>query len=159
MYNGTDLDGNQSPRPEWATAVIMAPFHSPPIIYALLWPWVQVKVPKSAGNCAACHTPAAAINYSYSTDPNWLSSIEAEGVPCDFCHKVWDVKLDAGSQISHIRICLEYFPLNSGVHMKVINFLPVRFDDVAPGEDAFIQNSKRRVHSAQPCHFGFFWDP
>jgi hypothetical protein len=119
-------------------------------------PGYKLDFPESAGNCAACHTPAAAINAAYNTDPTMLIDVEAEGVPCDFCHKVWDVKLDPESDLPYQNMpgVLSYvFRRPSEGHQ----FFAGPLDDVAPGEDTYSELQTQSAFCA-PCHFGFFWD-
>lgn len=74
LYNGTNLSGQ-------------------PVA-----PGYKRDFPGTAGNCAACHAPAAAANAPLATDMNTLTGVGREGVFCEFCHKVGDVTLDPGTQ-------------------------------------------------------------
>lgn len=74
LYNGTDLGG----RP--------------------VAPGYKRDFPGTAGNCAACHAPAAAVNAPLATDMNHVSGVHREGVFCEFCHKIGDVYLDPDTQ-------------------------------------------------------------
>ncbi len=68
----------------------------------------------TAGNCATCHAPTAAIagiatpftgtatiTGTFSTDMNELSGVDTEGVFCEFCHKVGDVYLDPATGLPY----------------------------------------------------------
>jgi hypothetical protein len=95
MYNGTDMAGNQSPETQYFQTrdygcIPLRPDPNKPYF----GPGYKLDFPITAGNCAACHTPAAAVNAVYSTNPTTVSGVGVEGVACDFCHKVWDVSLD-----------------------------------------------------------------
>jgi hypothetical protein len=157
MYNGTDLDGNQSPPTQRGISRDYGTFPLPPDPSQPYYgPGYKLDFPESAGNCAACHTPAAAANEPYSTDPNNLSGVEAEGLPCDFCHKIWDVKLDPQSALPYPNmpgvLSLEFRRPQEG-HQ----FFSGPFDDVAPGEDTYSEVQTQSAFCA-PCHFGVFWD-
>jgi len=157
MYKGTDTSGNQSPLTQY--------FHSrdygriplrPDPNKPYFGPGYKLDFPDSAGNCAACHTPAAAVNTAYSTDPTNVSGVGTEGVTCDFCHKVWNVGLDPISGVP--------YPNMPGVlsfefrrPLEDHQFFAGPFDDVAPGEDTYSPLQKQSQYCA-PCHFGVFWD-
>jgi len=89
MYNGTDVAGNQSPVTRYFQTrdygrIPLRPDPNEPYF----GPGYKLDFPDTAGNCAACHTPAAAIDAAYNTDPTTVSGVGAEGVACDFCHSV-----------------------------------------------------------------------
>ncbi len=157
MYSGTNMEGDQSPltrygyirdygsfplRPDWTQ-----PYYGP---------GYKLDFPDTAGNCAACHMPAASINSPYGTDPTTVSGMDSEGIPCDFCHKVWDVKLnpESGLPFANMPGVLSYeFRRPPDEHQ----FFAGPFDDVAPGEDTFTPIQRQSQYCA-PCHFGLFWD-
>ena len=98
MYLGQDLAGNQSPPTRYGTSRDYGTFPLRPDPNKPYYgPGYKLDFPGTAGNCAACHTPAAAIDNAYGVDPTTVSGVPAEGVPCDFCHKVWDVKLGSAT--------------------------------------------------------------
>jgi len=156
MYNGTDTSGNQSPSTQY--------FHSrdygriprrPDPNKPYFGPGYKIDFPDSAGNCAACHTPAASINAPYNTDPTNITGVGAEGVACDFCHKVWNVNLDPASGLPYPNmpgvLSFEFRRPPEG-HQ----FFAGPFDDVAPGEDTYSPLQKQSQFCA-PCHFSVFW--
>jgi hypothetical protein len=77
-------------------------------------------------------------------------------VSCDFCHKVWDVKLDPSTGLPHPNapgvLSLEFRRPHEG-HQ----FFAGPYDDVAPGEDTFAP-VQRESRFCAACHFGAFWD-
>jgi hypothetical protein len=157
MYNGTDTAGNQSPPTEYFHSrdygrVPLRPDPNKPYF----GPGYKLDFPEAAGNCAACHTPAAAIDAAYSTVPTTVSGVGAEGVACDFCHKVWDVSLDPISGLPYPNmpgiLSFEFRRPAEG-HQ----FFAGPFDNVAPGEDTYRPLQKQSQYCA-PCHFGVFWD-
>jgi hypothetical protein len=157
MYNGTDMAGNQSPATQYFQTrdygrIPLRPDPNKPYF----GPGYKLDFPATAGNCAACHTPAAAVNAAYNTDPTTVSGVGAEGVACDFCHKVWDVSIDPISGLP--------YPNMPGVlsfefrrPAKDHQFFAGPLDDVAPGEDTYSPLQKQSQFCA-PCHFGVFWD-
>lgn len=157
MYNGTDTAGNQSPLTQY--------FHSrdygriplrPDPNEPYFGPGYKLDFPDAAGNCAACHTPAAAVNAPYNTDPTTVSGVGAEGVACDFCHKIWNVSLDPSSGLPYANMpgVLSFkFRRPPEGHQ----FFAGPFDDVAPGEDTYSPLQKQSQYCS-PCHFGVFWD-
>lgn len=50
--------------------------------------------PGTAGNCAACHAPGAALDAPFNNNMNALRGQTTAGIHCDFCHKVGGVFLD-----------------------------------------------------------------
>jgi len=157
MYRGTDILGRRSPlaRYGYSRDYGRSPVRPDPT-KPYFGPGYKLDFPSGAGNCAACHEPGAAINAPYDTDLASVSAAAAEGISCDFCHKVWDVKLDPATGRPH--------PNNPGVlsfefrrpadnHQLFVGPL----DDVAPGEDSY-SPLMRRSQFCAPCHVGTFWD-
>jgi nitrate/TMAO reductase-like tetraheme cytochrome c subunit len=157
MYLGTDLQGNRSPQTAYFNNrdYGRTPLR-PDLSQAYYGPGYKLDFPDTTGNCATCHAPAAAVNDAYAADPSAVSGVEAEGISCDVCHKVWDVKLDAASDLPYTNMpgVLSYeFRRPSGEHQ----FFAGPYDDVAPGEDTYspIQQQSRFCSG---CHYGVFWD-
>jgi hypothetical protein len=97
MYNGTDLDGNQSPTTRFATDRDYGRFPlRPESGEPYFGPGYKLDFPESSGNCATCHVPAQAAHpgFAYASDPNDAEGIEVEGIFCEFCHKIGDVILN-----------------------------------------------------------------
>jgi hypothetical protein len=156
MYNGTDLQGNQSPP---TTFVAQKDYGLIPLRPALnesyFGPGFKLDFPQNTGNCASCHTPIAAINAAYATDPNSVTGTGSEGINCDYCHKIWGVVLtdDTRSPNNNMPGVLSFeFRRPSGEHQLFIG----PFDDVAPGEDTYSPYQNKSEYCA-PCHFGSFW--
>ena len=156
MYAGTDVSGHASP----ATRYGFNPDYGriplrPDPTQPYYGPGYKLDFPDTAGNCAACHAPAAAVNAAYEVDVRNVSGVGQESVACDFCHKVWDVKLDPQTGLP--------FPARPGVLSYEFRrpfaghqFFAGPFDDVAPFEDTFSPLQKQSQLCA-PCHFGVFW--
>ncbi len=156
MYTGTDLEGNQSPPTRYATNRDYGRFPlRPDPDQPYFGPGYKLDFPDTAGNCAACHTPAASVNDPYGVDPSGVAGVAVEGVPCDFCHKIWDVKLDqSGLPYANMPGVLSYeFRRPPEGHQ----FFAGPLDDVAPGEDTYSPR-QRQSSICAPCHFGVFWD-
>jgi len=158
MYNGTDVDGNRSPPARYVYNRNYGFFPvRPDPDEPYYGPGYRLDFPNTAGNCATCHVPAAAAypGRAYSVDPNQVSGIEAEGVFCEFCHKIGDVILDPATGLP--------YPNRPGV-------LSLRLYRPEEGQQLFFGNFDdvtRRVsylpleeesHFCAPCHFGVFWD-
>lgn len=156
MYTGSDLSGNQSPLTRTGYSRDYGSFPlAPDPSQPYYGPGYKLDFPETAGNCAACHAPAAAIDAAYGIDPTTLTGVGAEGVGCDFCHKIWDVRLnDAGMPYPNMPGVLSYeFRRPAEGHQ----FFAGPLDDVAPGEDTYSPLQKQSQYCA-PCHFGVFWD-
>ena len=157
MYNGTDLQGHQSPL---TTYVIQQDYGLVPLRPILdksfFGPGFKLDFPQKTGNCAACHDPVAAINAPYDTDPNNIKGTGSEGITCDFCHKIWGVVLaDAtGLPNNNMPGVLSYiFRRPSGGDQLFLG----PFDDVAPGQDTFSPLQNQSAICAA-CHSASFWD-
>jgi hypothetical protein len=157
MYTGTDMDGNQSPLTRFGFNRDYGSFPLRPDPEQFYYgPGYKLDFPETDGNCAACHTPVASVNDPYGINPTMVSGVAAEGVPCDFCHKIWDVRLDPNSGLPYANMpgVLSYeFRRPPEGHQ----FFAGPFDDVAPGEDTY-SPLQRESQFCAPCHFGVFWD-
>ena len=157
MYAGTDVDGNQSPLTRQGYSIDYGSFPlRPDPEQPYFGPGYKLDFPETAGNCAACHLPAASIDRAYSIDPRDASDVSAEGITCDFCHKVWDVRLNPSTGLPYANmpgvLSFEFRRPHEG-HQ----FFAGPFDDVAPGEDTYSPLQQESAYCA-PCHFGEFWD-
>lgn len=157
MYNGTDLQGNQSPPTTYSAHKDYGQVPLRPTVdESYFGPGFKLDFPQKTGNCASCHLPTAAINAAYDTDPNRATGSGIEGVTCDFCHKVWVVVLADETRLPNNNMpgVLSFeFRRPAGEHQLFIGPL----DDVAPGEDTFSPLQNKSDYCA-PCHFGGFWD-
>lgn len=157
MYNGTDRSGERkSPETRYTYHKDYGRIPLPPDPNEPYYgPGYKLDFPDTAGNCAACHLPAAAIDDPYGTDPNQAEGVGREGVACDFCHKVWDVRVDADTRLPVANmpgvLSMDVLRPPEG-HQLFIG----PFDDVAPGEDTYspLQDESRYCAA---CHFGQFW--
>jgi hypothetical protein len=157
MYTGTDVQGNQSPPTRYGYNRDYGRFPLRPDPNRPYYgPGYELDFPGTAGNCAACHAPAASVNDPYGVDPTDLTGVGAEGVACDFCHKVWDVRLDPETGLPYANmpgvLSFEFRRPPEG-HQ----FFAGPLDDVAPGEDTYSPLQTESQFCAS-CHFGAFWD-
>jgi hypothetical protein len=157
MYTGQDVFGNQSPLTRYAYTRGYGSFPlRPDPSKPNYGPGYQLDFPDSAGNCAACHAPLAAVDNAYGVDPTSLTGVALEGISCDFCHKIWDVHLDPDTGLPYANMpgVLSYsFRRPPDGHQ----FFGGPLDDVAPGEDTFVPIYRQSEYCA-PCHFAIFWD-
>ena len=157
MYNGSDVHGNQSPRTRHVCTRDYGCFPLPPDPNLPYYgPGYKLDFPATLGNCAACHAPAAAIDAPYGTDPTAVTDVGTEGVACDFCHKVWSVRLDPVTGLPYENmpgvLSFEFRRPPEG-HQ----FFAGPFDDVAPGEDTCSPLQTQSQFCAA-CHVATFWD-
>lgn len=157
MYEGSDRQGRRSDETRYFAVKDYGSFPlRPDPSRSYYGPGYRLDFPQTEGNCAACHTPAAAMNAPVNTDPRGLSGPAAEGVSCDFCHKVWDVKVDSATGLPRPNVpgvlSMEFRRPHQG-HQ----FFAGPYDDVAPGEDTF-SPLQRQSRFCAACHFGVFWD-
>ncbi len=162
MYNGTDLAGNQSPLTRFAVSRDYGRFPlRPDLTQPYFGPGYKLDFPNTAGNCAACHVPGAAVNAPYDTDPNAAAGADAYGVHCDFCHKVADVSLDSGTGLPYANrpgvLSMDVrrpFPTDPERYQL---FFGTFDDDNVPMEDTNLPLLMESQFCAA-CHFGVFWD-
>jgi hypothetical protein len=161
MYNGTDVAGNQSPLTRYTCSRDYGCIPLPPDpAQPYYGPGYKLDFPNTAGNCAACHTPGAAVNSPYGSDPNTVTGADQFGVHCDFCHKIAAVTLDPATE-------MPYENMPGVISMDIRRPFPEdpeRFqlffgtfdDDNVPEEDTYLPLLEESRYCA-PCHFGQFW--
>jgi hypothetical protein len=158
MYNGTDARGNRSPPTRYGTSRDYGRFPlRPDPNQPYYGPGYKLDFPNTAGNCAACHVPGAAAKpgLAYAADPNQVSGVEAEGVFCDFCHKIGAVTLNPATGLP--------YPNMPGT-LSLRLYRPQadqqlffgQFDDVTR-RVSYLPLIEASAYCA-PCHFGVFWD-
>ena len=158
MYNGTDVDGNESPPTRYGVSRDYGRFPlRPDADEPYYGPGYKLDFPDTAGNCAACHVPAPAAKpgRAYAVDPNEVSGVDAEGVFCEFCHKIGEVTLDPATGLP--------YPNMPGV-LSMRLYRPEgdeqlffgNFDDVTR-RVSYLPLIEESAFCA-PCHFGVFWD-
>ncbi len=162
MYNGTDVNGNQSPLTRYGYSrdygrVPLLPDLSQPYF----GPGYKLDFPDTAGNCAACHIPGAAVDAPYGTNPNTVSGVNQFGVHCDYCHKVADVRLDPVTGLPYTNMpgvlsqdIRRPFPEDPDRYQL---FFANFDDDNVPMEDTYLPLVTQSQWCA-PCHYGVFWE-
>ena len=119
MYEGSDVKGRLSPLTKFGDAGAALPPDPAKPYYG---PGFKLDYPNRAGNCATCHTPLASrisnlqncalsgCHIDLTTErsqglvplgpsPLNLTGDAAEGITCDFCHKIGDVYLDPHTRL------------------------------------------------------------
>jgi len=173
MYQGTDVNGNKSPLTRRDTSGKVVPPDPSQPDYGPGW---RLDYPNRAGNCAACHTPLASnipntqncgwsgchtdvtTEWSQGIIPRGPSSLDlkgdaAEGISCDFCHKIGDVYLDPKTGLPYADmpgiLSMRLYRPSEG---QQLFFGP--FDDVTRR----VTYSPLQEESAfcAPCHYGVF---
>jgi len=155
MYRGTDVDGNASPPTRYVDTrdygpIPLAPGPDEPYF----GPGYVLDFPETSGSCGACHLPLAAVDDPYGVDPTAVSGAAAEGINCDYCHKVSGVRLDEATGVP--------FSGMPGVLSTELvrppegtQYTAGPFDDV-PGDDVYDPLYDSSDYCA-PCHHGEFW--
>ncbi len=173
IYTGTNVNGQQSQPVQWGKGGVALP-PDPNLPY--YGPGFRLDNNNRAGNCATCHTPVASKvpnqkNCGWSgchtdltiersqgvidphTLPLGLSGDAAEGITCDFCHKIGAVIIDP-----HTKLPLPDMP----------GILSMRLYRPAEGQQLFfgtLVDVTRRVSYSPleaksefcaPCHYGVF---
>ncbi len=116
----------------------------------------RLDYPDITGSCAACHVPILALDQPESADPNHAANQPpaAEGITCDFCHKVSGVRLTAeGVPSPHLPGVLSLDLLRPHPGEQI--FL-AQLDDT-PGDDVYSPLHHQSEFCAA-CHSGSFWD-
>ncbi|MCS7219845.1 MAG: carboxypeptidase regulatory-like domain-containing protein [Anaerolineae bacterium] len=173
MYTGADVHGNKGQLTRRDTQGNVLP---PDPAQPYYGPGFRLDYPNRAGNCATCHTPLASKipntqNCGWSgchTDvttewsqgiipraptPLDLTGDAAEGITCDFCHKIGDVYLNP-------KTGLPYPDMPGILSMRL--YRPKEgeqlffgtFDDV-PEPDTYLPLLEESAFCA-PCHYGVF---
>ncbi len=102
--------------------------------------------PNGAGVCSACHAPALAFSNPAYYDLSKAQGLSAQGIHCDYCHKVADVANDQIG-LTHGRFGLNLLRPSAGQ----VFFGPL--DDVDRGEDTFSPVYRDSRYCAS-CHEG-----
>jgi hypothetical protein len=173
MYAGADVNGNKNPYIPRNTLGIPLPPDPDEPYYG---PGFRLDYPDRSGNCAACHTPMAAKLEPANTcgwsgchssttalysehlpdgvSPLYLTGDAAEGISCEFCHKIGEVLLVPETGLPH--------PDQPGIS-SVRLYRPEgddqlffgTFDDVTRPADSYLPLLEESAFCA-PCHYGVF---
>ena len=170
MYNGTDVEGNRSRNTNYYTGLPRTRDPDDPYY----GPGFQLDFPKRDGNCAACHTPMASkldsdnscgwngCHMQETSDasdelpagvsPNAAIGVAAEGISCDFCHKIGAVNFYTDTVLPD--------PAMPGILSLTLyrpktgeDLLMGTVDDVARPKDSFNQLHGESAFCSS-CHYG-----
>jgi hypothetical protein len=131
LYNGTDISGARD-----------------------IGPGFKLDFPETAGNCATCHAPAAALDAPFSTDMNAVRDDITSGIFCDFCHKIGGAFLNPASGAPYPNVPgVLSLDLRRPPDGDQVFFGP--YDDV-PDPDTYLPLMKESGICA-PCHSFSFW--
>jgi hypothetical protein len=173
LYKGTDVHGNPGPLTRFDSDGKPQPLSPDETDYG---PGFRLDYPNRAGNCAACHTPMASkipntqncgwsgCHTNVTTEwsrgiippapsPLDLSGTAAEGIGCDFCHKIGEVYLNPETGLP--------YPDMPGI-LSMRLYRPPEgqqlffgtFDDI-PRRDTYLPLEEESAFCA-PCHYGVF---
>jgi hypothetical protein len=170
MYKGTDMEGNQSPLSGFGSS---AP-KPVDLSQAYYGPGFRLDYPDRTGNCATCHTPMAS-NVDTGNSCGWsgchteyteeisedippgvnpfdAAGVAAEGISCDFCHKIGKVALDEETGLpAHDKpgiLSIQLYRPNEG---EELFFGSV--NDVTRPADSYLALQADSAFCA-PCHYG-----
>ena len=137
LYNGSNITGTE-----------------------VITPGYKLDFPGTAGNCATCHAPGAAVDAPFTTDMNLLTGVDRDfGVHCDFCHKVAGTYLDPSTGLPYLNtpgvISMDVrrpFPDSPRYQL----FFGTFDDDNVPLEDTNLPLLQRSQWCAA-CHQFSFW--
>jgi hypothetical protein len=137
LYNGTDITGTLG-----------------------ITPGYLLDFPNTAGNCASCHAPGAAVDAPFTTNMNALTGVNRDfGVHCDFCHKVASVYLNPVTGLPYPNMpgvlsmdVRRPFPESERYQL----FFGTFDDDNVPAEDTNLPLLGQSRYCA-PCHQFSFW--
>jgi len=180
MYAGTDVHGNQSPAPQKNSLGIplpLDPTDDPDDPYH--GPGFKLDFPNNPGKCATCHTPMAAkmpnaqtcgwsgchkettVNFAGlildpGVSPLDLYGSAAEGISCDFCHKIGQVYLDKETGLPYSdRPGILSYKFHRPPEGKDIFFGSL--DDVSEPKDTYLPLFEESEYCAG-CHYGIMGD-
>ena len=102
--------------------------------------------PDGAGVCNACHAPSLPLHELAFADLRDLRGVSADGVHCDFCHKVQNVST-AHLKLAHGRDAMKILRPSKGQ----LFFGPL--DDVDRGEDVYSPLQSKSQYCSS-CHEG-----
>jgi hypothetical protein len=155
LYNGTTSEGVSSPVTRYAADRDYGRIPLRPDPTTDRGPGFRLDYPETAGNCATCHLPGAALDRPFAVDPNHVTGVSARGTHCDLCHKTQSVVLDP-------RTGLPADDRPGVLSMRIVRppagsqlvFGP--YDDVDAGRDTRAVAMQQSALCAA-CHQASFW--
>jgi hypothetical protein len=180
MYQGTDVHGNQSPRTQYGASGALPPDPDQPYYgpgYKIDFPdragWCAACHTPLASNAApdntctwsGCHTeltgrlsssvpdPIALPSDQYGVSPVGLTGDAADGIGCDFCHKIGEMLLDPDTGLPYAdRPGISSMRLYRPEEGKELFF--GTYDDVTR-RVSYLPLEEESAFCA-PCHYGVF---
>jgi hypothetical protein len=132
MYDGTNLSGTM-----------------------VVTPGYRLDFPDTAGNCANCHAPGAAVDGYLTSGMDDVRDVITASIHCDYCHKVGGVYLNPATG--------SVYANTPGVQSQRVLRPPPgddiffgQFDDI-PDPDSYLQLYDESQYCA-PCHQFSFWN-
>lgn len=177
MYAGTDVEGNTSPPPDKNNIGVPLP---PDLSKPYYGPGFKLDFPNNAGNCATCHTPMAAKmpnaqNCGWSgchkdstatlsnglvdpgVSPLGLEGDAAEGISCEFCHKIGNVYINKKTGLPYPDmpgiLSLKLHRPTEGNDLIFGSVDDIARTDVPEPRDAYLPLQKESAYCAG-CHYG-----
>ena len=177
MYQGTDVHGNKSPAVAKNNLGVPLP---PDLTKPYFGPGYKLDFVDRSGSCATCHTPVAgkisnAKNCSWSgchgeatvqrasqiLDPNVspvdLTGDAAEGISCEFCHKVGEVFLQRETKLPYPDLpgilSLRLFRPTDGHDLFFGPLDDIARSDIEHPRDVYLPLMKESAFCAG-CHYG-----
>lgn len=177
MYAGTDIHGNKSPDPEKTSLGIPL---APDLTQPYYGPGHALDYPNRPGNCAACHTPIAAKipnkqncawsgchatttvakSYGildYGPFPIDLKGAAAEGISCEFCHKIGDVILNRETKLPYADmpgiLSVRLYRPKDGQNIFFGSLDDVHPSEIGKNRDTYLPLMEESAFCAS-CHYG-----
>lgn len=177
MYAGVDVHGNKSPPVEKNNLGVPLP---PDLSKPYFGPGYKLDFPTRSGSCATCHTPMAAKqsnrqNCGWSgchqdttadfagqildrgVSPLDLKGHAAEGISCEFCHKIGQVALNRETGLPYPDLpgilSLRLFRPNEGHDLIFGPVDDIARADIPEARDVYLPLQEESAFCAG-CHYG-----
>jgi len=111
----------------------------------------KLDFPDTAGSCALCHAPVAALQSPYHSDMSNLTGLGQRGVFCEFCHKIVNVELSNLMTVYGVN-AIEFTRPFPGE--RQVFYGP---NDDADGDTDTLLPLIRKSEFCAPCHACEFW--
>jgi len=168
-YLGADISRNRSPNTQWEISGSSRQTRTKPdLSKPYFGPGFKLDYPAENGNCAYCHAPAAVLAAQTQVDliplinsaTNSQFSVSTEGITCDVCHKVLNVRLAQDNKPFPDKpgaLSFDFARPDPGWSQLFTGPLPGANTD---GTDIEVTCSPVFSQSqfCAACHYGKFWD-
>jgi hypothetical protein len=169
-YLGTDTSRNRSPDTQWAIGSDskyhrLMPDRSRPYF----GPGFKLDFPAENGNCAYCHAPASVSSAQAPVDLapiifsalNGQTSGATEGVTCDVCHKVLNVRLAQDNKPFPDKpgvLSFDFVREQPNMLRLYVGPLPGTHTDNGVSIGVTCAPVYSQSQFCAPCHYAKFWD-